>query len=95
MSGLAIFTGVEVMFYWLGVLSLACVQGLVWLRWKLQSSWISLVVLAAGMGTMLFAAAWAISSILEKEPQSASMSMMVIMLPGLVLATLGGRLAWK
>ena len=95
MSGLAIFTGIEVLFFWLGVASLATVQLLALLRWKKQSSWPSLAVLALGIGTMLFAVAWAVSSVLEKEPQSASMSMLVIFLPGLILTTLGGRLAWK
>ena len=95
MSGLAIFTGIEVLFFWMGVACLATAQGLIWLRWKKQSSWPSLAVLALGMGTMLFAIAWAVSSVLEKEPQSASMSMLVIFLPGLILTTLGGRFAWK
>ncbi|MTI13972.1 hypothetical protein [Sansalvadorimonas verongulae] len=95
MSGLAIFTGIEVLFFWLGVATLATVQGLIWVRWKKQASWPSLALMTAGMATILFAVAWAVSAVLEKEPQAASMSMLVILLPGLILTTLGGRLAWK
>ncbi|CAM3830944.1 hypothetical protein [Parendozoicomonas haliclonae] len=95
MSGLGIFSGIEVLFFWLGVLCLATFQGLVWLRWKLEASWLSLALVAAGCGTMIFDVAWAVSSVLEKEPQSASMSVLVIFLPGLILAVMGMRLAWK
>ncbi|MTI12689.1 hypothetical protein [Sansalvadorimonas verongulae] len=95
MSGFAIFTGIEVLFFWMGVACLATVQGLAWLRWKKQASWPSLAVLTAGSATILFAIAWAVSSVLEKEPQSASMSLIVILLPGLILTTLGGRMALK
>lgn len=90
-----IFTGIEVLFFWLGAITLACVQGLVWMRLKQQSSWLSLAVLGTGVGTILFATAWSISSILEKEPQSASMGMVVIGLPGLVIAVIGTRMMYK
>lgn len=93
MFGQEILTGIETMFFWLGVFSLASVQALVWLRWKMQASWVSLGVLTAGAGTTLFAIAWAVSSVLEKEPQSASMSMIVMLLPGLIMLAVGGRLA--
>ncbi|WP_196221466.1 hypothetical protein, partial [Sansalvadorimonas verongulae] len=91
----AIFTGIEVLFFWMGVATLATVQGLIWIRWKKQASWPSLALMTAGMATILFAVAWAVSAVLEKEPQAASMSMLVILLPGLILTTLGGRIALK
>ncbi len=95
MSGLGIFSGIEVLFFWLGVLCLATVQGLIWLRIKHNASWLSLAVLAMGCGTMIFDIAWAVSSVLEKEPQSASMSVLVIFLPGLLIAIWGARLAMR
>lgn len=92
---LGIFTGIEVLFFWLGFFSLAVCQSLIWLRYRYEAGWPSLALLLTGVGTMMFAIAWAISSVLEKEPQSASMSMIVIFLPGLVLAASGARLAWQ
>lgn len=92
---LGIFTGIEVLFFWLGFFSLAVCQGLFWLRYRYQAGWSSLALLLTGIGTIMFAIAWAISSVLEKEPQSASMSMIVIFLPGLIISVLGGRLAWR
>lgn len=93
MSGLGIFSGIEVLFFWLGVITLATAQGLIWLRIKHQTNWLALAVLSVGAGTMIFDIAWAVSSVLEKEPQSASMSVIAIFLPGLLIAILGARLA--
>ncbi|UJF17272.1 hypothetical protein L0B53_00400 [Vibrio sp. SS-MA-C1-2] len=95
MSGFGIFTGIEVLFFWLGVICLATFQGLIWLRVKYKANWLGLVILTVGLGAMIFDIAWAVSSVLEKEPQSASMSVIAIFLPGLLIAILGARLALK
>ncbi|USD37307.1 hypothetical protein [Ferrimonas sp. SCSIO 43195] len=93
MSGLGIFSGIEVLFFWLGVLCLASVQAVVWLRIKCDAAWGGLVALSLGLGLMIFDIAFGVAAVLEKEPQAASMSVMVMFLPGLLMAIVGVRLA--
>ncbi|GLO64006.1 hypothetical protein MACH09_45140 [Vibrio sp. MACH09] len=89
---LGIFSGIEVLFYVLGALSVIGGYG-IYRFWRFyQAKVSSLVLLALGLGTILFAIAWSVSSVLEGEPQAGSMGIVVILLPGLVLSALGFRL---
>ncbi|CAM3613874.1 hypothetical protein [Parendozoicomonas haliclonae] len=92
---LGIFTGIEVLFFMLGVLTTLSVGGLIWLKMNHPVRMNSLSVLGIGLVTIIAAIAWCVSSVLEGEPQAGSMGLMVIFLPGLVITTLGGRLAFQ
>ena len=87
-----IFTGIEVLFFLLGVMTTLTIGGLSWLRIKHEMSWKPLALLCVGIFTMIFAIAWSVSSVLEGEPQAGSMGMIVIFIPGLILTSLGGRM---
>jgi len=86
-----IFTYLEVLFFSIGVLSTLAIEGLIGLRWKYNSSWGGLATLGIGLATTIVGIAWGVSSVLEGEPQAGSMGLMVILLPGLLIASLGGR----
>lgn len=90
---LGIFTGIEVLFFCLGVLSTLTIGGLVWLRVNRQVAWHSLAVLCVGIFAAIAGIAWSVSSVLEGEPQAGSMGMMVIFLPGIIIASVGARMA--
>ena len=90
---LGIFTGIEVLFFLLGVISTLSVGLLIWLKKKHSVNGKALTSLFLGLFTMIFAIAWSVSSVLEGEPQAGSMGMIVIFIPGLILASLGGRMA--
>lgn len=87
-----ILNGIEVLFFWLGVFSLAVAEILVWLRIKKQAGWLPIGVILTGSVTCLFAIAWAVSSVLEKESQSASVGLTIMLTPGLAILALGIKL---
>ncbi|CAM3736789.1 hypothetical protein [Parendozoicomonas haliclonae] len=88
---LGIFTGIEVLFFMLGVLTTLTFVGLGWLKFTHNVGAKPLAPLAIGLLIMIAAIAWCVSSVLEGEPQAGSMGLMVIFLPGLVIASLGAR----
>jgi len=92
---LGIFSGIEVLFFLLGVMSVISAQ-LIW-RFKCthQPAMSALILIATGAATIIFAVAWSVSSVLEGEPQAGSMGVVIIMLPGLIMTVLGWRLTVK
>ena len=90
-----IFSGNEILFFVLGVISTLMVMGLI--SWNKQyhfkiSEWI---MLSIGFFMLLFCIAWSVSSVLEGEPRAASMGMLVFGLPALILLALSRRLILK
>ena len=88
---LTIFTGIEFLFFMLGVVSTLSVMGLVVLQKKYQLDWKSWTTLILGILLLVFAIAWSISSVLEGEPRAASMGMVFFGIPGLIILLLGRR----
>jgi len=86
-----IFTYLEVLFFSLGVLSTLAIECLIWLRWKHNASWGNIITLGIGLATIIVAIAWSVSAVLEGEPQAGSMGMMVMFVPGMLIASVGGR----
>ncbi|WP_375748959.1 hypothetical protein [Vibrio sp. HN007] len=89
---LGIFSGIEVLFFVLGALSVISAYGVYRFRGYYQPKIQSTILLSIGLATILFAIAWSVSSILEGEPQAGSMGVIVILLPGLVMSVLGFRM---
>jgi hypothetical protein len=56
-----------------------------------QGGWKVLLPVISGGLLLLFTAAWAVSSIFEGEPRSASMGILVFGVPALLLVVLGWR----
>ena len=92
---LTIFTGIEILFFMLGVVATLSAVGLIILNktypldWK---SWLSLIV---GIFLLVFAVAWSLSSVMEGEPRAASMGMVFFGIPGIILLLLGRRFVVK
>ena len=90
-----IFTGIEVLFFLMGVMSTLTIGGLIWLKLRHELTKAPLGLLLVGIFTMIFAIGWSVSCVLEGEPQAGSMGMIIMFIPGLVLTSLGGRMAAK
>lgn len=69
--------------------------GLAEARKRFALNFMSLSCLLTGTGLVFLAAAWAVGSVLEGEPRAASIGLLVMGLPGLVLLTFAIRRASK
>lgn len=92
---LTIFTGIEILFFVLGVISTLAVLGIVMLNNTYQMDWKSWSTTILGALLFVFAVAWSMSSILEGEPRAASMGMVVFGIPGLIILLLARRFVVK
>lgn len=90
-----IFTGIEMLFFMLGVLTTLGVMLLIYYNRKLKFNVSTWVTMGLGLFLLIFCIAWTFSSILEGEPRAASMGMIVFGLPSLILLVLGRKLALK
>ena len=88
---MTIFSGIELLFYSLGVITTLIIVGLVVLNKQYQLDWKSWSALIAGACLAVFAYAWAVSSVMEGEPRAASMGMVFFGVPGLMLLLLARR----
>ncbi|MCG8634850.1 MAG: hypothetical protein MI863_13535 [Desulfobacterales bacterium] len=82
---MGIFSGVEILFFFLGMLTAAGIAGLAALKLKYAAGWKTLSMCAAGLALVLFTIAWSVSSILEREHQAANMGVVFFGLPGILL----------
>ena len=86
-----VFSGIEVLFFLLGVLTTLGVEGLIYLKRVRHAGNQSLLLSGTGLMLLLFTLAWSASSILENEHQAANMGVLFFGVPALLL--LG--MAWK
>ena len=73
---MGIFTGIEILFFWLGVITTLLVGGLVWLNQKYTFNWYIWTLSISGAILLVFTIAWSVSSVLEGEPQAANMGLL-------------------
>jgi len=90
-----IFSGIELLFFFLGFLSCLMITGVFQLNKRNRLDWKSWISIGLGAFLLLFCIAWSASSVLEGEPRAASMGMVVFGIPALILLTLGLRLSLK
>jgi uncharacterized membrane protein len=90
-----IFSGIEVLFFMLGVITTIGIYTMIHYNNKMKFNWLSWLSLGFGLFLLVFTVAWSISSILEGEPRSSSMGMLVFGIPSLILLVLGRRIAVK
>lgn len=90
-----IFSGIEMLFFTLGVISTLSLIAMV--KWNkiYKFDWKAWSLLGLGLFLMIFCMAWSVSSVLEGEPRAASMGMVVFGLPSLVLLALARRVVLK
>jgi len=87
-----IFSGIEVLFFLLGVLSTLAVIGMISLNKKYNFDWKAWTTAILGSFLVIFSIAWSVSSVLEGEPRAASMGLVVFGLLGLIILALARRL---
>ena len=90
-----IFTGIELLFFILGVLVTVAIYTLVNYnrRYKFKAGTFSVIIL--GILLLIFGIAWALSSYLEGVPRAASMGLVFFCTPALILLLIGRRMALK
>lgn len=90
-----IFTGTEILFFILGVLTTLSAIALIQWNKVYHFSWKSWILLIIGFFLLIFSIAWAASSVLEGEPRSASMGLVLFGILGLIILALGRNLVLK
>ena len=88
---MGIFDGTETLFFGLGVLTTLLFGGLALLHRVYAIRWFADVMASTGILLLVFSLAWAVSSVLEGEPQAANMGLLVFGLPALLLMGLSRR----
>ena len=89
---MGILTSTEALFFWLGVLALASVLGVLRLQRGQAWRWYAWCLTILGVVSILFGIAWYFSSLAEGEPQAANMGVVFFVVPGLVLLGVARRL---
>ena len=87
-----VFTGDEILFFCLGVVSILLVYALIRLQRRYTFTWYSWVLSILGAFLLVFTIGWVASSTLEGEPQAASMGLLVFGLPFLIIFGITSRL---
>jgi len=90
-----IFTGIEVLFFSLGVLCESSILLAIYYNKKFNFNKLTWAFVVLGIALMIFAIAWSSSSVLEGEPRAASMGLLVFGLPGIIFTLLGRKYALK
>ncbi|MBW2370391.1 MAG: dehalogenase [Deltaproteobacteria bacterium] len=89
---MGILSGIEILFYILGGMTVLFVVGFVKLRKVYLIEWKTMVLSAVGAFLVLFTIAWSCSSILEGEPKAATMGLLIFGIPALVILSFAVRL---
>lgn len=90
-----IFSGIEILFFSLGVITTLALGSTYYYNTKLKFNWGTWLTISIGILLFIFGIAWAFSSILEGEPRAASMGIVVFIIPSIIFIVLGRRLALK
>lgn len=90
-----IFTGIEILFFVLGVVTTIGVFTIIHYHRKINFNAAAWVTICLGLFLLIFTTAWSFSSVLEGEPRAASMGLIVFGIPSISLLILGRRLALK
>jgi hypothetical protein len=90
-----IFTGIEVMFFTLGVITCLGTGAIIHFNKKYKFKPLVWAMLITGAFLLWFSIAWSWSSFLEGEPRSSSMGLVVFGIPAIIFLLLGRKLALK
>lgn len=95
MTLLSIFSGIEILFFMLGLLTTLSIVSLAYFHKQLKFKVGTWATLGFGICLLIFCIAWSCSSVLEGEPRAASMGLVVFGIPAILLLLLGRKLAVK
>jgi hypothetical protein len=92
---MGIFSGIEILFFILGAMTVLFINGIVFLRKRYPLRWYSTMLAGLGAFLILFTVAWSVSSILEGETRSAGMGILVFGVQALICFGLTRQLVVK
>lgn len=90
-----IFTGIEMLFFSLGLLTALFIVLLIKNNRELMFNKWSWITLITGGSLALFCIAWSVSAVLEGVPRASSMGLVVFGIPSILLLLLGRKMALK
>jgi len=90
-----IFTGIEVLFFTLGVVSTLGVGTVVYYNKIYKFKAMTWATIVTGLFLFVFCMAWSWASFLEGEPRSSSMGLVVFGIPAIIFLVLGRKFALK
>lgn len=88
---MGVFSGIELLFFFLGVFTTLGIFGMVYLRRERHADRQCLILSGVALFLFIFGVAWSVSSILEHEHQAANMGLLFFGLPAVLLM----GMAWK
>ena len=89
------FSGEQILFFVLGILTMISVVVLIKSNKNYNFKWGAWTLGILGASLFIFAIAWSVSSVIEGETRAASMGMVVFGIPALIMLFLTRRLAVK
>lgn len=92
---MGIFSGIEVLFFSLGVISTLLTIGIIKLHKENNFKWYTWLSSVTGAFLVVFTIAWSVSSVLEGEIQAANMGLIMFGLPSLILFGLTRKILTK
>ena len=90
-----IFTGIEILFYMMGVVSVLLILGLHSLSRKYPFRWPAMTLALIGIFGILFTLMWSFSSLMEGELRSAIVGFAMFGVPSIILFAAARRLVVK
>lgn len=92
---MGIFTGIEVLFFWLGVMSTLSVLGIFELQKRYVLKWHAYALTTVGAFLLIFTIAWFVSGVIEGETKAANMGLLCFGVPVLIIFGAAKRLVPK
>ncbi len=82
---MGVFTGIEILFFIMGILSTLSVVIMIRLNQNYNFVWYTWAIAGTGAFLLIFTLGWSVSSLLEGEIQAANVGLLMFGLPALIL----------
>jgi membrane-bound acyltransferase YfiQ involved in biofilm formation len=92
---MGVFSGIEILFFLLGAFTILSINALLYFKKRYAFKWYSTLIAAGGIFLGLFTIAWAVSSIIEGEPRSAGMGILIFGVSTLICFAITRQIALK
>ena len=89
---MGVFTGIELLFFFMGILAALSVLAIIKLNQKYNFVWYTWAIAGTGAFLLIFTLGWSVSSLVEGEIQAANMGLLIFGLPALILFGVTRRL---
>lgn len=92
---MGVFNGIEILFYLLGALTILSINALLYFKKRYTFKWYATALAGCGIFLGLFTIAWTVSSIIEGEPRSAGMGLLLFGVSTLICLAVTRQIAVK